>query len=117
MNPERVKLSSIRSLTFYAGELTTSRRTAPVEQLVCEGAPCRRFQPDVVRCTNAGGTGSDIDWTCKAELPERFRFGRVNVGCEGWSKPGDEYVLKGVCDLGSEGSCSHDLYRFVLAKL
>jgi len=28
-------------------------------------------------------------------LPEALRFGKVEVSCEGWSKPGDPYVLKG----------------------
>jgi len=30
------------------------------------------------------------------DLPDKLRFGRVEVSCEGWSKPGDPYVLKGV---------------------
>jgi hypothetical protein len=97
MNSDRVKLSSIRALTFYAGERTAARRTVPVPQLVCAGAPCKRYTPDVVRCENAGGAGADVDWTCRAELPASIRFGRVNVGCEGWARPGDEYVLKGAC--------------------
>jgi hypothetical protein len=107
MNSDRVKLSSIRALTFYAGERTAARRTAPVPQLVCAGAPCKRYTPDVVRCENAGGAGADVDWTCRAELPASIRFGRVNVGCEGWARPGDEYVLKGAC----AGQCCGLLYR------
>jgi hypothetical protein len=95
VHPDRIKLSSIRSLTFYADELTTARRTQPIQQLICDGKDCRHYKPDVVRCVNAGGSGVDVDWTCTAELPEWLKFGRVEVGCEGWSKPGDEYVLKG----------------------
>ncbi|PPQ67518.1 hypothetical protein CVT25_006059 [Psilocybe cyanescens] len=37
--------------------------------------------------------------TCEADLPDSLRFGRVQVSCEGWSKPGDPYVLKGSCSL------------------
>jgi hypothetical protein len=95
MAAKRVKLSSIQSLTFYEGDWTTGRRTDPIQQLECEGRPCRRFKPDVVRCVNAGGSGANVDWTCTADLPERLRLGRVQVGCEGWSRPGDEYVLEG----------------------
>jgi hypothetical protein len=118
----RVKLSAIRTLTFYADEWTTARRSDPLPQLVCEGAPCDLFTPDVVRCTNAGGSGSEVDWTCKAELPESLRLGRVEVGCEGFSKPGDEYVLKGAFGavrlrlwnrlIAGTGSCSLN-YRLV----
>lgn len=32
---------------------------------------------------------------CEADLPEKLRFGRIDVSCEGWSKAGDPYVLKG----------------------
>jgi len=32
-------------------------------------------------------------------LPETLRFGRVDVSCEGWTKPGDPYVVKGSCGL------------------
>lgn len=35
---------------------------------------------------------------CDADLPESLRFGRVEVSCEGWSRPGDPYVLKGDYD-------------------
>ena len=59
----RVALSKIRSLTLYRGELTKSRRVAPVTQLKCIGNACSLFQPEVVRCVNNGGTGVDIDWT------------------------------------------------------
>jgi hypothetical protein len=33
---------------------------------------------------------------CETDLPESLRLGRVQVSCEGWSGPGDPYVLKGV---------------------
>ncbi|KAL5504358.1 hypothetical protein ACEPAH_8432 [Sanghuangporus vaninii] len=95
----RVLLEQIRSLTLYKGELTKARRLSPIQQLKCVGKACKLFQPDVVRCYNNGGSGTDIDWTCEADLPEKLRFGRVDVSCEGWSRPGDPYVLKGSCGL------------------
>lgn len=58
----RVALDSIRSLTFYSDTLTQSRRTPPIPQLKCIGKPCSLFQPDVVRCVNEGGQGTDVDW-------------------------------------------------------
>ncbi|TFK47731.1 DUF1183-domain-containing protein [Heliocybe sulcata] len=95
----RVALASIPALTFYKDELTAARRTAPAQQLSCVGKACSLYTPDAVRCTNLGGTGTDIDWKCEADLPESLRFGRVQVSCEGWERPGDPYVLQGSCGL------------------
>jgi len=36
---------------------------------------------------------------CKADLPEKLRFGRIDVSCEGWDHPGDPFVMKGSCGL------------------
>ncbi|KAJ3783761.1 DUF1183-domain-containing protein [Lentinula aff. detonsa] len=95
----RVKLASIKALTFYKDELTESRRTSPIPQLVCAGKPCKTYQPEVVHCKNIGGIGLDVDWKCEADLPEALRFGKVMVSCEGWSGPGDPYVLKDSCSV------------------
>ena len=125
----RVALSNIRSLTLYKGALTASRRVPPVPQLKCTGKACKLFQPEVVRCNNNGGEGVDIDWTvrllptipsfmrsvydrfiflqCEADLPEKLRFGRVEVTCEGWDRPGDPYVLKGMSLIYMSWASSH----------
>jgi len=95
----RIKLADISALTLYQGEVTSSRRGQPIPQLVCKGKPCKLFTPDVVRCVNLGGEGTDVDWKCEADLPESLRLGRVQVSCEGWSGPGDSHVLKGSCSL------------------
>ncbi|KAF9003958.1 hypothetical protein BDQ17DRAFT_1355203 [Cyathus striatus] len=88
----RVELAKIPALTFYKDAYTAARRTSPIPQLVCHGYP-------FIRCTNLGGSGTDVDWKCEADLPESLRFGKVDVSCEGWSRPGDNYVLKGSCSL------------------
>ncbi|TCD60315.1 hypothetical protein EIP91_010364, partial [Steccherinum ochraceum] len=95
----KIALSRISSLTFYKDSETLSKRGKPFPQLTCIGKPCKLYQPDVVRCVNAGGSGTDVDWKCEADLPEALRFGRVEVSCEGWSGPGDPYVLKESCAL------------------
>ncbi|KIP10992.1 hypothetical protein PHLGIDRAFT_172240 [Phlebiopsis gigantea 11061_1 CR5-6] len=95
----RVQLAEITSLTFYKDALTTARRTEPISQLNCVGKACQLYTPDVVRCVNIGGEGTEVDWKCEADLPEALRFGRVEVSCEGWSRPGDPFVLKGSCAL------------------
>ncbi|KAH9972763.1 hypothetical protein BGW80DRAFT_1172618 [Lactifluus volemus] len=95
----RVKLTDISALTLYSGEPTLSRRGQPIRQLVCKGDACKLFTPDVIRCVNLGGEGTEVDWKCDTDLPEALRLGRVQVSCEGWSGPGDSYVLKGSCSL------------------
>lgn len=95
----RIALEAIPGLTFYKNALTAARRTSPIAQLVCIGKACGLYQPDVVRCSNIGGSGTDVDWKCEADLPSSLRFGRVEVSCEGWNGPGDPYVMKGSCSL------------------
>ncbi|KAJ7761541.1 DUF1183-domain-containing protein [Mycena maculata] len=94
-----VELASIPALTFYKDSLTESRRTKAIPQLICVGEPCHLYTPEVVRCKSLGGSGTEIDWKCEADLPESLRFGRVEVSCEGWSQAGDPFVLKGSCSL------------------
>jgi hypothetical protein len=94
MSQSRVRFDSVRSLIFYKDEYTAGRRTDPVPQLACQGE-CKHYTPDIVRCISIGGSGTDVQWECQAELPSHLRLGRVQVGCEGWSEPGDNYILKG----------------------
>ena len=58
----KVALERIPSLTFYKDALTLSKRGDPIPQLTCVGKACRLYEPDVVRCDNAGGHGTDVDW-------------------------------------------------------
>ncbi|GAA5895695.1 hypothetical protein JCM8208_005302 [Rhodotorula glutinis] len=100
---QRVPLSSLTALTLHADRHTASRRTSPVPQLTCRGAPCRAYQPPVVQCTAVGSSGlGALEWKCDADLPRGVRFGAVEVGCEGWDGPGDEWVLRGSCGLEYE---------------
>ncbi|KAI0303848.1 hypothetical protein B0F90DRAFT_1335682 [Multifurca ochricompacta] len=91
----RVRLADIPALTLYKGESTLSRRGQPISQLICKGKICKLFTPDVIRCVNLGGEGTEVDWKCETDLPESLRLGRIQVSCEGWLGPGDSYVLKG----------------------
>ena len=58
----RVELSKLPALTFCKGALTAARRTSAWPQLSCSGSACKLYQPEVVRCVNLGGSGTDIDW-------------------------------------------------------
>lgn len=96
-----ILLSKVESLTFRAGRKTTSRRVAPVEQLSCAGPSgvCALYNIDTMRCTNEGADydAENIQWACRADLPEEFKLGSTEVACEGYASSDDPYVLKGSC--------------------
>jgi len=47
------------------------------------------------QCRNVGSDGFDVQWECKAEMDDSYRFGKIQVSCEGYDYPNDPYVLKG----------------------
>ncbi|XP_067412985.1 store-operated calcium entry-associated regulatory factor isoform X2 [Emydura macquarii macquarii] len=98
--PGRVLLREIQALTLYRDQYTTSRRTSPIPQLQCTGgtAGCA-YVPAVVQCHNKGWDGFDVQWECKADLDNSYRFGRIEVSCEGYDYPDDPYILRGSCGL------------------
>ncbi|XP_066575949.1 store-operated calcium entry-associated regulatory factor isoform X2 [Amia ocellicauda] len=100
-NGDSVLLQQIQVITLYKGRYTSSRRASPVLQLQCLGgsAGCGAFLPDVVQCYNKGWDGVDVQWECKTDMDNSYRFGKIEVSCEGFNYPEDPYVLKGSCGL------------------
>lgn len=105
-NPKKVPrnavlLSKVSAITVRAGKQTASRRVPPVPQLQCVGPAkiCSRYTVDVMRCTNEGVEydENNVQWSCKASLPEEFKLGSTDVTCEGYESSDDPYVLKGSC--------------------
>ncbi|XP_054843285.1 store-operated calcium entry-associated regulatory factor [Eublepharis macularius] len=99
--PEKILLREVQALTLYSGQYTNSQRTSPIPQLQCTGgsAGCAAHTPEVVQCYNKGWDGYDVQWECKAQLDHSYRFGKIEVSCEGYEYPDDPYVLKGSCGL------------------
>ncbi|KAK2725794.1 hypothetical protein QYM36_000322 [Artemia franciscana] len=97
---ESVRLSDIEVLTLHKDRMTTGRRSSPVPQLNCiGGTAAKAFKPDVVQCKNVGTDGIDVQWKCEADMSSDYRFGQMDVVCEGYRYPEDPYVLKGSCGL------------------
>lgn len=97
---EKVLLKDVQVLTLYHGRQTTGRRSSPVPQLQCVGgSAAHEFIPQVVQCYNKGWDGVDVQWECKTEMDDIYRFGRVEVVCEGFDYAEDPYVLKGSCGM------------------
>ncbi len=51
----------------------------------------------MVQCENQGSDGITIQWECKTDMENAYRFGKIMVICEGYDYPGDQYVLVGSC--------------------
>jgi len=96
---DRVRLKNVEALTLYSDRWTTSRRSAPVKQLTCVGGSCNGAQLQAAQCYNRGFDGNDVQWECKADLPSNYKFGRLEVSCEGYEYPDDDYILAGSCGL------------------
>ncbi|KIW15248.1 hypothetical protein PV08_05293 [Exophiala spinifera] len=105
-NPKKVPrdavlLSKVSALTVRAGKQTSSRRVPAVPQLQCVGPSkiCSLYTVDVIRCVNEGVDydENNVQWSCKASLPEDFKLGSTDVICEGYESSDDPYVLKGSC--------------------
>ncbi|CAF0739017.1 unnamed protein product [Didymodactylos carnosus] len=95
-----VLIEDVKTLTLHKGQKTQARRTSPIPQLKCTGGSARcAFEPDTVQCYNQGSDGVDIQWECKAEMPTKYKFGRLSVSCEGYGYPDDPYILAGSCGL------------------
>ena len=96
-----VLLSQVTSLTLHDGKLTNARRTSPVPQLKCVGPKeiCKLYTIGTLRCTNEGSDydAENAQWSCRSQLPEEFKLGSTEVGCEGYESSNDPYVLKGSC--------------------
>lgn len=102
-NNQRVRLSDVSALTLHQGQMTIGRRSSPIPQLSCVGgtAGCHAFQPRVVQCKNRGSDGSDAQWECQTDMDSKYRFGRIQVSCEGYEYPEDPYILKGSCGVSN----------------
>ena len=53
----------------------------------------------MVQCYNRGWDGREVQWECKADLEGGVRFGKVEVVCEGYDYPEDDFILAGSCGL------------------
>ena len=94
---DRVLLSDVESLLFQTNQMTTGRRSIPVQQMSCSGWNCRKG-PDSIMCKNKGMTDNDIVWECTGHgLTPGYVMKGATVSCEGYSNSNDPYILRGSC--------------------
>lgn len=120
---QQIRMTDITALTFNQGEYSTARRGQPVPQLKCVSGTAKNdysLHPTSVQCVNVGNDGRNVQWKCDANLDSKVKFGKMVVSCEGYSQPGDPYVLVGSCgleyaldyDKGAEASSSYSAPRY-----
>jgi hypothetical protein len=96
---QKISLRDVTALTFHQGRVTAARRTTPMPQLSQVGG-VREYTPQTIQCTNSGFDGQSIQWKCVAAgIPKKYKLGHVEVVCEGYDHPGDQYILVGSCGL------------------
>jgi len=98
-----ILLKDVKSLRFIAGQYAlNTRNTQAIPQLECAYTPVEdpSLLPQDVICHNAGfdSTGA-IVWKCDAIMSDTLEFDNLQVTCEGYNRPGDEYVKEGSCSL------------------
>ncbi|XP_031692556.1 store-operated calcium entry-associated regulatory factor-like [Oncorhynchus kisutch] len=96
-----VLLRDVQVLTLYKGKYSRGQNSSAVPQLQCAGgsASCGSFISEVVQCKNKGWDRVNAQWECKTDMDSAYKFGRIEVSCEGFSHPDDAYILKGSCGL------------------
>lgn len=94
----RILKADIKSLVLRSNAWTTSRRSAPLQQLTCKSG-CHLGVPNTVLCENKGSDGTDhFNWKCETQdLVKGVRFGLVEINCEGYDNIMDPFVLIGSC--------------------
>lgn len=96
----KVRLRDVQVLTLRAGKMTTGRRSQPIPQLNCVGGTAEgQYAPSIVQCYNQGSDGVDVHWECKANMDNSYKFGSIEIICEGYDYPDDPYITRGSCGL------------------
>lgn len=101
---DKILFKNVKTLVFQRHKRTTARRTHSIPQLSCVGgtAGCKLFTPNEVHCDMLNYNHkekSKIQWSCRADMSDKVRFNHVDVICEGYDYPEDDYILLGSCGL------------------
>lgn len=101
---DKVLFKDVKTLVFQRHKRTTAKRTHSMPQLSCVGgtAGCKLFTPNEVHCDLLNYNHKDkskIQWACRADMSDKVRFNHVDVICEGYDYPEDDYILLGSCGL------------------
>lgn len=98
-----VLLKNIDVLRFKLDQLTTPRRSLPVQQLKFIGGSGWRYENQVQygECLNLNYRKNILypRWQCKLDVPQNTYVGSTYVVCEGYEFPDDPYITNGSCYL------------------
>ena len=89
-------LSEIDSLTFYKDRLTTARRLPTIPQMKCLNN-YDISDINTIYCNNKGSNGHGLEWECRTDIDGKYKFGKIDISCEGYDSSDDPYILDGSC--------------------
>ena len=113
---DKILLQNVDKIVLREGQMTNARRVSPIPQLRCVGGSAGCWStptPNLVVCSNIGYQGREVRWECEADFDQRYKFGRIQVSCEGYEHPDDPFILKDSCGLEYEidHEYSHSAYN------
>ena len=92
MMGEKQMLVKGNVLSFYSGKTTIGRRNSVRTQILQIPGGENAFI-DKVECVYI----SKKKWSCTANVPEKYVWGKMNVDCEGYPHRDSPHILKGSC--------------------
>lgn len=98
-----ILMKDMEVLSFYNDGITGTIRGQPIPQMVLltPGVPEHAVPKEIV-CKNIGWDGLNVHWDCSSEMKSEWNIENPIISCEGWSGPGDEYVVPGSCSISYE---------------
>jgi len=100
---DSIRLQDIGVLQFNVGEYAVNTRTPEsIPRVTCAYNPLGddNYLPTSVICKNKGlDESGSIIWKCEANMDSSLDFDNIQISCEGYNYPGDEFVRKGSCAL------------------
>ena len=92
----RILKKSLEEITLKAGSMTTYRRAQPIAQLRCVRGACE-VPINTVHCRQ-DNKSHHFNWNCTSQdLPVTKQLAKIEMICEGYDHPNDEYILVGSC--------------------
>lgn len=95
-----IHMRDMEVLSFYRDGMTGTLRGQAIPQmvLVTPYVPEDTIPKEII-CKNIGWDGLNVHWDCTADMKEDWGITNPTISCEGWTGPGDEYVVPGSCSI------------------
>ena len=98
-----ILMKDMEVLSFYSDGYTGTMRGQAIPQMILltPNVPVDAIPKEIV-CKNIGWDGLNVHWDCSADMKNEWSLDNPIISCEGWSGPGDDYVVPGSCSISYE---------------